>query len=49
MILFWTMAALLMVLALGLVLPSLLRIRQGVPTQSEAVAGQANLAILRGR
>lgn len=47
MILFWTMAALLMVLALGLVLPSLLRIRQGVPTQSEAVAGQANLAILR--
>ena len=47
MILFWTMAALLMVLALGLVLPSLLRIRQGVPTQGEAVAGQANLAILR--
>jgi cytochrome c-type biogenesis protein CcmH len=47
MILFWTMAALLMVLALGLVLPSLLQIRQGVPTQVEAVAGQANLAILR--
>lgn len=47
MILFWTMAAILMVLALGLVLPSLLRIRQGMPAQGEAVAGQANLAILR--
>jgi cytochrome c-type biogenesis protein CcmH len=47
MILFWTIAALLTVLALGLVLPALLRRRAGVSAESQSVAGQANLAILR--
>ena len=47
MIFFWTIAALLMVLALALVLPTLLRSHMGASAESQAAAGQANLAILR--